>query len=81
VLKPPPFKGNSISFITTTLTSTTPASVTTNSIANNSISKTNVNINPYKLNKLNPGKPGFIKNKKIIIRYKFKYFEKGNKKG
>ena len=86
VLKPPLFGSNSTSLTSITPLSTAPpsiapASVIATSIANNGTSKTDVSINPYKLNKLNAGKPGFTKDRKIIIRYKFKYFKKGNKKG
>jgi hypothetical protein len=45
------------------------------------IGRTNISINPYKLNKLNIGKPGFTKDREIIMGYKFKYFRKGDKKG
>jgi hypothetical protein len=60
---------------------TAPAGIIANSITNNGTSKTDISINPYKLNKLNARKPGFTKDKEIIIRYKFKYFRKGDKKG
>ena len=82
--KPLLFGGNSTrltSTTSTTLTSTTLAGIIANSITDNGISKTDISIDPYKLNKLNARKPGFIKDREIIIRYKFKYFRKGNKKG
>jgi hypothetical protein len=60
---------------------TAPAGIIASSITNNGTSKTDISINPYKLNKLNARKPGFTKDREIIIRYKFKYFRKGNKKG
>jgi hypothetical protein len=86
VLKPLLFKGNNISLISialinTAFINTTPISIIINNIINNNINRTNININPYKLNKLNIRKLGFIKDKEIIIRHKFKYFKKGNKKG
>ena len=83
-LKPLLFRGNSTRLIVTTSTafiSTTPASIIASSITDNSTSRTDISIDPYKLNKLNARKPGFTKDKEIIIRYKFKYFRKGNKKG
>jgi deoxycytidylate deaminase len=83
-LKPLAFKGNSTRLTgttSTTLISTTPASVIASGIINNGISKTDIKADPYKLNKLNARKPGFIKDGEIIIGYKFKYFRKGNKKG
>lgn len=52
-----------------------------NNIINNGINIIDININFYKLNKLNVKKPDFIKDKKIIIKYKFKYFKKDDKKG
>jgi hypothetical protein len=87
--KPPLSKGTSLTSTTltsttltsTTLTSTTLAGVIASSITNNSINKTNISTSPYKLNKLNARKSSFIKDKEIIIGYKFKYFRKGNKKG
>jgi hypothetical protein len=80
-LKPPLSRGNSTSPTSTTLISTTPARIIASSIINNSIGRTNVSIDSYELNKLNIGKPGFTKNREIIIGYKFKYFRKSNKKG
>ena len=65
----------------TTLTSIALASVIVSNIIDNSTSKTDISINFYKPNKLNAKKLSFIKDKEIIIRYKFKYFKKGNKKG
>jgi hypothetical protein len=67
-------------------TNTTPigtalTGIIASSIINNSIGRTDISIDPYKLNKLNIGKPGFTENGEIIIGYKFKYFRKGNKKG
>jgi hypothetical protein len=50
-------------------------------IISNGIGSTKINIDPYKLNKVNIGKLGFIKNREIIIGHKFKYFKKSNKKG
>jgi hypothetical protein len=60
---------------------TTPAGVIASGITDNSIGRTNISIDPYKLNKLNARKPGFTKDREIIIGHKFKYFRKGNKKG
>jgi hypothetical protein len=60
---------------------TAPAGVIASGITDNGIGKTDIGTDPYKLNKLNIGKPGFIKDREIIIGYKFKYFRKGNKKG
>jgi hypothetical protein len=85
-LKLLPFRGNStsltgIALTSIALTGTTLASVIASGIIDNSTSKTDIKADSYKLNKLNAGKPGFIKDKEIIIRYKFKYFKKGNKKG
>jgi hypothetical protein len=68
VLKPLLSGSNSTSLTSIALTSTTPAGVIASGIANNSTSKTDISINPYKLNKLNAGKPGFTKDKEIIIR-------------
>jgi hypothetical protein len=65
----------------TTPIGTTPAGVIASGIIDNSIGRTNISIDPYKLNKLNARKPGFTKDREIIIGYKFKYFRKGNKKG
>jgi hypothetical protein len=84
--KPLPFGSNgigltSIVLLDTAPINTAPASIITSNIIDNGISKTDINIDPYKLNKLNAGKPGFIEDGKMIIRYKFKYFKKGNKKG
>jgi hypothetical protein len=50
-------------------------------IIDNSIGRTDISTDPYKLNKLNAGKPDFTKDKEIIIGHKFKYFRKGDKKG
>jgi hypothetical protein len=88
-LKPLLSRGNSTRPISTTSTtpigttpiSTTLAGIITSSIIDNGIGRTNISIDPYKLNKLNIGKPGFTKDREIIIGYKFKYFRKGNKKG
>jgi hypothetical protein len=79
--KPPPFGGNSTSLTSTAPTSIALAGVAVGGIIDNSISKTDISINPYKLNKLNAGKPGFTKDEEMIIGYKFKYFRKGDKKG
>jgi hypothetical protein len=86
VLKPPLSRGNSISPMSTAPTSAAPigpapAGVIASGIINNGINRTDVSIDPYELNKLNTGKPGFTKNREMIIGYKFKYFRKGNKKG
>jgi hypothetical protein len=66
--------------IGTAPTGTAPAGIITSSITDNNTSRTNISMDPYKLNKLNAGKPGFTKDKEIIIRHKFKYFRKNNKK-
>jgi len=89
VLKPPLSRGNSTRPTGTTSTtptsiastSTTPAGVIASSITNNGIGRTDISTDPYKLNKLNTGKPGFTKDREIIIRHKFKYFRKSDKKG
>jgi hypothetical protein len=86
VLKPPLSGGNSTSPTSTSPTSTAPigttsAGIIASSIIDNSTDRTDVSTDPYKLNKLNTGKPGFTKDGEIIIGYKFKYFRKGNKKG
>jgi len=39
-----------------------------------------MNINSYELNKLNARKSDFIEDKEIIIKYKFKFFRKSDKK-
>jgi hypothetical protein len=65
----------------TTPIGTASAGIIASSIIDNSIGRTDISTDPYKLNKLNTGKPGFIKDRKIIIGYKFKYFRKSNKKG
>jgi hypothetical protein len=77
VLKPPLSRSNSTSSIGTSFIGTASAGL----IINNGIDRIDIGIDPYKLNKLNMGKPGFIKDREIIIRYKFKYFKKSNKKG
>lgn len=38
-------------------------------------------MDPYALNRVNVGKPGFTEDREKIIAHKFKYFKKGNKKG
>ena len=70
-----------INTIGTASTGTAPAGVIAGDIIDNGIGRTDIGIDPYKLNKLNIGKPGFTNNREIIIEYKFKYFKKGNKKG
>jgi len=85
-LKPPPSRDNNTgltgtALINTAFISTAPAGVTAGGIINDGINRTDVSTDPYKLNKLSAGKPGFIKNGEMIIRHKFKYFKKGDKKG
>jgi hypothetical protein len=75
-LKPPPFKGDS-----TALISTASTNVIVSGIIDNSTNKDEISADPYKLNKLNIRKPGFIKDREMIIEYKFKYFKKSDKKG
>ena len=60
---------------------TAPAGVTASGIADNGTGRTNVGTDPYELNKLNAGKPGFTKDREMIMGHKFKYFRKGDKKG
>jgi hypothetical protein len=62
-------------------TGTAPASVIAGGIIDNGTGRTDISTDPYKLNKLNAGKPGFTKDREIIIGHKFKYFRKGDKKG
>jgi len=83
-LKPPPSRGNGTRPTGTTSTaptSTAPAGVIASSITDNGTGRTDISTDPYKLNKLNIRKPGFTKDREIIIRHKFKYFKKSNKKG
>jgi hypothetical protein len=65
----------------TTPIGTTPAGVIASSITDNGIGRTDISTDPYELNKLNAGKPGFTKDREIIMGHKFKYFRKGDKKG
>lgn len=78
--KPSPSGNDNTTSISTTPTNTTSISTIPASIIDNSINKGEIGIDSYKLNKLNIGKPGFIENKEMIIRYKFKYFRKNDKK-
>jgi ATP/ADP translocase len=71
----------SINSIKTILINTILIIIIASDIINNSINSAEININSYKLNKLNIRKLGFIKDREIIIRYKFKYFKKDNKEG
>jgi hypothetical protein len=87
--KPPPSRGNGTgpTGITGTAptgtapTGTTPAGVIAGGIIDNGIGRTDIGTDPYKLNKLNTGKPGFTEDGEMIMGYKFKYFRKGDKKG
>jgi hypothetical protein len=82
--KPLLFGGNSTKLISITSTAPigiAPAGVIAGGIIDNGIGRTDISINLYKLNKLNIGKPGFTKDREMIIGYKFKYFKKGDKKG
>ena len=65
----------------TTPIGTAPTSIIASSITDNGIGRTDIGTDPYELNKLNIGKPGFTKDREMIIGYKFKYFRKGDKKG
>jgi hypothetical protein len=76
----PPFGDNSTSPTGTAPPGTAPAGVIASGITDNDIDRTDVDIDFYELNKLNIGKPNFTENEKIIVRYKFKYFKKNNKK-
>jgi hypothetical protein len=86
--KPLLSRGNSTGLIGTTSTAsigiasigTALAGIIAGSIIDNGIDRIDISIDPYKLNKLNIGKPGFTKDKEIIIGHKFKYFRKDNKK-
>jgi len=80
-LKPPPSRGNSTSLTGTAPIGTALAGVVISGIIDNGISGTDISISLYELNKLNIRKPGFIKDREMIIGYKFKYFRKGDKKG
>jgi hypothetical protein len=83
-LKPPPSGGNGTGPTGTTGTApigTTPAGVIASGITDNGTGRTDVSTDPYELNKLNAGKPGFTKDGEIIMGHKFKYFRKGDKKG
>jgi len=80
-LKPPPSRGNGTGLTGTAPTGTAPAGITASSIIDGGTNRTDVSTDPYELNKLNTGKPGFIKDGEMIIGYKFKYFRKGDKKG
>ena len=82
--KPLPSGGNGTGPTGTTGTAptgTAPAGVIAGSITDNGIGRTDISTDPYKLNKLNTGKPGFTKDGKMIMGHKFKYFRKGDKKG
>jgi hypothetical protein len=87
--KPPPSRGNGTGPMGITSTAptgtapigTAPAGVIASGIIDNGTGRTDIGTDPYKLNKLNIGKPGFIKDREMIIGYKFKYFRKGDKKG
>jgi hypothetical protein len=62
-------------------TGTAPAGVAAGGIADDGTGRTDVGTDPYELNKLNTGKPGFTEDGEMIIGHKFKYFRKGDKKG
>jgi hypothetical protein len=62
-------------------TGTAPAGVTAGGITNNGTGRTDIGTDPYELNKLNAGKPGFTEDGEMIMGHKFKYFRKGDKKG
>ncbi|KAM3068372.1 hypothetical protein ACMFMG_009511 [Clarireedia jacksonii] len=49
--------------------------------AGNGTGSAEISTDPYELNKLNAGKPGFTEDGEIIMGHKFKYFRKGDKKG
>jgi hypothetical protein len=59
-------------------TGTAPAGVIAGGITNNG--RTEVGTDPYELNKINAGKPGFTEDGEMIMGHKFKYFRKGDKK-
>jgi len=79
--KPPPSGGNGTGLTGTAPTGTAPAGVTASGITDDGTNRTDVSTDPYELNKLNAGKPGFIKDGEMIIGHKFKYFRKSDKKG
>jgi hypothetical protein len=62
-------------------TGTAPASVIAGGIIDNGTGRTDIGTDPYELNKLNAGKPGFTEDGEMIMGHKFKYFRKGDKKG
>ena len=65
----------------TASTGTAPAGITVGSITDNDIDKGKISTNSYKLNKLNTEKLDFTKDREMIIKHKFKYFRKSDKKG
>jgi hypothetical protein len=84
--KPSPSRGNGTGPTGTTPTGTAPtgtapASVIAGGIIDNGTGRTDISTDPYELNKLNAGKPGFTKDREMIMGHKFKYFRKGDKKG
>ncbi|KFY03277.1 hypothetical protein V490_00233 [Pseudogymnoascus sp. VKM F-3557] len=84
--KPPPSGGNNTgpagtAPTGTAPTGTAPASVAAGGITDNGTGKTDVGKDPYELNKLNAGKPGFTEDGEMIMGHKYKYFRKGDKKG
>ncbi|CAL3963697.1 unnamed protein product [Diplocarpon coronariae] len=71
--KPPPSGGNG-----TAPTGTAPAGVIAGGITDNGTGRTDIGMDPYELNKLNAGKPGFTEDGEMIMGHKFKYFRKGH---
>jgi hypothetical protein len=78
--KPPPSEDDGINSTNTAPTGTASADIAADGITDNGTDRTEINTDPYELNKLNTGKPGFTKKGKMIMKHKFKYFRKNNKK-
>ena len=64
-----------------TPTTPAPTSPATTKTSNTILEKNVIDTDPYALNKLYAGKPGFTEDGEMIIGHKFKYFQKGDKKG
>jgi hypothetical protein len=82
--KPPPSGGNGTGptgATGTAPTGTAPAGVIAGGIADYGTGRTDVGTDPYELNKLNAGKPGFTEDGEMIMGHKFKYSQTGNKRG
>ena len=79
--KPPPSGGDGTAPTGSAPTGTAPAGVAVGGITDNGTGRGEIGTDPYELNKLNAGKPGFTEDGEMIMGHKFKYFRKGDKKG